>query len=89
MMPSHYLFAEKSNTPVISYASTASVLSDKRQHPYFFRVVPADYHESKALLELLSKYDFKGVSSSSFPTFGQWRVIVSIRNLSAASFKIE
>eukprot|EP00112_Aurelia_sp_Birch-Aquarium-sp1_P017721 Seg4137.2 transcript_id=Seg4137.2/GoldUCD/mRNA.D3Y31 product="Glutamate receptor 3.1" protein_id=Seg4137.2/GoldUCD/D3Y31 len=51
------------NTPIISYASAASILSNKAQHPYFFRVIPSDFHESNALIKLVTKYGFKGVGT--------------------------
>ncbi|XP_065068364.1 uncharacterized protein LOC135693734 [Rhopilema esculentum] len=52
-----------SNTPVISYASMASVLSDKKKYPYFFRTVASDFHEAKALMKIFTKYGFNGIGT--------------------------
>ncbi|XP_030648560.1 extracellular calcium-sensing receptor-like [Chanos chanos] len=42
--------------PLISYFSTCSCLSDRRQFPTFFRVVPNDDYQVKAIAQLLRKF---------------------------------
>ncbi|XP_030621116.1 extracellular calcium-sensing receptor-like [Chanos chanos] len=42
--------------PMISYFSTCSCLSDRRQFPTFFRVVPNDDYQVKAIAQLLRKF---------------------------------
>ncbi|XP_023342942.1 metabotropic glutamate receptor 2 [Eurytemora carolleeae] len=39
--------------PQISYLSTAVVLSDQNEFPYFFRTVPSDIHQARAILGVL------------------------------------
>ncbi|XP_060733769.1 extracellular calcium-sensing receptor-like [Tachysurus vachellii] len=42
--------------PMISYFSTCSCLSDRRQFPTFFRVVPSDDYQVKAIAQLLKRF---------------------------------
>ncbi|XP_065134738.2 extracellular calcium-sensing receptor-like [Paramisgurnus dabryanus] len=42
--------------PMISYFSTCSCLSDRKQFPTFFRVVPNDDYQVKAITQLLKKF---------------------------------
>ncbi|XP_048027297.1 extracellular calcium-sensing receptor-like [Megalobrama amblycephala] len=42
--------------PMISYFSTCSCLSDRKQFPTFFRVVPNDDYQVKAIAQLLKKF---------------------------------
>ena len=36
----------------ISYLSTAVLLSDIKEYPYFFRTVPSDIHQAHAILKV-------------------------------------
>ncbi|XP_053478290.1 extracellular calcium-sensing receptor-like [Ictalurus furcatus] len=42
--------------PMISYFSTCSCLSDRKQFPTFFRVVPNDDYQVKAIAQLLKRF---------------------------------
>ncbi|XP_022535535.2 extracellular calcium-sensing receptor-like [Astyanax mexicanus] len=42
--------------PMISYFSTCSCLSDRKQFPTFFRVVPSDDYQVKAVAQLLRRF---------------------------------
>ncbi|XP_072551227.1 extracellular calcium-sensing receptor-like [Salminus brasiliensis] len=42
--------------PMISYFSTCSCLSDRKQFPTFFRVVPSDDYQVKAIAQLLRRF---------------------------------
>eukprot|EP00043_Microstomoeca_roanoka_P019213 m.213618 g.213618 ORF g.213618 m.213618 type:complete len:2386 (-) comp16957_c0_seq1:273-7430(-) len=48
--------------PQISFASTASSLSDKAQYPTFFRIPPSDVHQGRLLASLCKAYNFTSVA---------------------------
>ncbi|XP_010595074.2 G-protein coupled receptor family C group 6 member A isoform X3 [Loxodonta africana] len=41
--------------PQVSYESTAEILSDKSRFPSFFRTVPSDFYQTKAMAHLIQK----------------------------------
>ncbi|XP_059362235.1 extracellular calcium-sensing receptor-like [Carassius carassius] len=47
--------------PMISYFSTCSCLSNRKQFPTFFRVVPNDDYQVKAIAQLLKRFDWTWV----------------------------
>ena len=49
--------------PQISYASTSSVLSDKTRFDYFARTVPSDSFQSKAMVDIVSYFNWTYVST--------------------------
>lgn len=48
--------------PQISYASTSTALSDKEKYEYFARTVPSDKYQARALVDLVSFYNWSYVS---------------------------
>jgi len=48
--------------PQISYASTARVLSDKSRYEYFFRTVPPDSQQARAMADLIYHHNWTYVS---------------------------
>ncbi|KPP59554.1 extracellular calcium-sensing receptor-like, partial [Scleropages formosus] len=47
--------------PMISYFSTCSCLSDRKKYPTFFRVIPSDDYQVKAITRLLLQFGWKWV----------------------------
>lgn len=43
--------------PQVSYGSTSALLSNKNRFPYFFRTVPPDQHQTKAMISLLTQFN--------------------------------
>ena len=48
--------------PQVSYLATAVVLSDKKKFPYFFRTVPSDTFQAKAMIEVIKEFGWNYVS---------------------------
>ncbi|XP_055736691.1 extracellular calcium-sensing receptor-like [Salvelinus fontinalis] len=47
--------------PMISYFSSCACLGDRRKYPTFFRVIPNDDYQVKAMAQLLVRYDWRWV----------------------------
>ncbi|XP_060780428.1 extracellular calcium-sensing receptor-like [Neoarius graeffei] len=47
--------------PMISYSSTCDCLSDRREFPTFFRVIPSDTYQMKAIAKLLIHFNWTWV----------------------------
>ncbi|XP_072551960.1 extracellular calcium-sensing receptor-like [Salminus brasiliensis] len=47
--------------PMISYSSSCACLSDKRQFPTFFRVIPSDAYQVKAIAKLLIHFNWSWI----------------------------
>ncbi|XP_015175379.1 PREDICTED: metabotropic glutamate receptor-like [Polistes dominula] len=50
------------SVPQVSYMATSPTLSNKKMFPHFFRTIPSDLNQARAMLEILKKFEWTYVS---------------------------
>ena len=51
------------SVPQVSYASTSSILSNRDRYEYFYRTVPADNLQARAMIDLALRFGWKYIST--------------------------